>query len=274
MRVDSHQHFWKFDPVRDSWITPEMQAIRRDFYPADLAPLLRQSDIDGCVAVQADQSEAETDFLIRLASENKFVLGVVGWVDLRASDLEQRLAHYSAIPIVKGFRHVIQGEPSGFMTDNQFIKGVRLLKKFRFTYDLLIYPHQLQESFDFIQALPNQPIVIDHLAKPYIKRGEIDQWKNDIARCASFENTWCKLSGMVTEADWQRWQPSNFHPYLDVVVEQFGIDRIIFGSDWPVCTIAAPYPTVVNLVEDYFSSFSDQEKKKVMGENAVRFYNL
>lgn len=274
MRIDSHQHFWKFDPVRDSWITPEMHAIRSDFLPEDLLPLLKQSGIDGCVAVQADQSEKETDFLITHAQANNFIRGVVGWVDFRDEQVERRLVHYSTIKAVKGFRHVIQAEPPGFMTDSRFINGVRLLKKYRFTYDLLLYPHQLKESLDFIRALPDQPMVIDHLAKPYIKRGELDEWKKDISQCASFENIRCKISGMVTEADWQHWKPSDFRPYLDVVVEQFGIDRLMFGSDWPVCTVAAPYATVVNVIETYFSSFSDQEKKKVMGENAVRFYNL
>jgi L-fuconolactonase len=274
MRLDAHQHFWKFDPLRDSWITPEMEVIRKDFLPSDLSPLLKESCIDGCVAVQADQTEAETHFLVHHARQNEFIKGVVGWVDLKSDQLSEHLTNFASIPQIKGFRHIVQAEPPGFLVEKKFLAGVHQLEAHGFTYDLLVYPHQLEEAFSFIRQLPHQPIVIDHLAKPYIKNGEIAVWKQQLAACASFENVWCKLSGLVTEADWKNWKPHELTPYLEVALECFGPNRLMFGSDWPVCLVAASYQRVVSNIEDFIAALSSEEKRNIMGENAVRFYNL
>lgn len=273
--IDAHQHFWQFNPVRDSWITDEMSVIQRDFFPGDLKPVLQQNGFDGCVAVQASQSEEETDFLISLANENDFIKGVVGWVDLQANDIEERLAKYKSIPVVKGFRHVLQGEPQrDLMLKPEFKRGIAASQKQGFTYDILIFPDQVNFSGELVASFPEQKFVIDHIAKPYIKRKEIDGWKRDMEKIAKHENVYCKISGMVTEADWKAWKKEDFKPYLDVVVEAFGTDRILFGSDWPVCLVAASYEKMLAIVKDYFASFSQDEQDQFFGLNAIRFYNL
>ena len=274
MTIDSHQHFWIFDPVKDSWITPEMEAIRRDFLPADLKPVLDANGIDGCVAVQADQTDAETEFLLHLAAADDFIKGVVGWIDLRSDNLYDRLEAYSQFEQLKGFRHIIQGQPAGFLLQPDFIQGVEQLSAFDFTYDILIYPDQLSEAFEFAKQLPKVRFVLDHMAKPLIKNGEIESWAKDIKKLSELSNVSCKVSGMVTEADWVNWQKSDFRPYLDVVFEAFGTKRLLFGSDWPVCLVAAQYADMKAIVTDYIASFSKNEQADVMGNNAVRFYNL
>jgi len=275
MRVDAHQHFWQFDPVRDSWITDDMRVIQKDFMPSDLEPVLNEIGFDGCVAVQADQTEEQTNFLVRLAEQNPFIKGVVGWVDLQAENITERLEHFSQYKIIKGFRHVLQGEPQrDLMLSPAFVRGTKALKEFDFTYDILIFPDQLIYSKNLAAQFPEQKFVIDHLAKPSIKKKEIKEWTLDIESIAKLPNVYCKLSGMVTEADWKAWRKDDFRPYMDVIVENFGVDRILFGSDWPVCLVAASYKEVVNIVQDYFSSFSADEQAKVFGGNAVSFYNL
>ena len=275
MRVDAHQHFWKFDPVRDSWITDEMSVIQKDFMPADLQPLLGENGFDACVAVQADQSEEQTGFLVELAADNSFIKGVVGWVDLQAENISERLDHFSQYKIIKGFRHVLQGEPKrDLMLSPKFINGIAALKRFDFTYDILIFPDQLIYSKNLVAQFPEQKFVIDHLAKPYIRKKEIKEWTLDMEAIAKHPNVWCKVSGMVTEADWKEWSKEDFKPYLDVVVNAFGADKIMFGSDWPVCQVAASYKEVVDIVKDYFSSFSESEQQKIFGGNAAAFYNL
>lgn len=275
MKIDAHQHFWQFDAVRDTWITENMTAIQRDFGPDDLQPLLEQNGFDGCVAVQADQTEQETDYLLDLAAQHPFIQGVVGWVDFRASNLRQRLDHYAQIPALKGFRHVVQSEPDElFMLRTEFQDGIRTLGEYKLTYDILIYPNHLGVAREFVSRFPAQKFVLDHLAKPYIKQGVIDQWKLDIQALAQHENVFCKVSGLVTEAGPEHRQRDDFRPYLDTVVEAFGVDRLLFGSDWPVCLLAAPYDEVVGLVAGYFDAFSNDEKAKIWGGNAVAFYNL
>lgn len=274
MTIDSHQHFWTFDPVRDSWITPEMEVIQRDFLPEDLIPVLETNGIDGCVAVQADQSNSETEFLLQLAEANEVIKGVVGWVDLRSPELYDKLEVYSQFELLKGFRHVVQGEPDGFLSQPEFLRGVGQLAAFDFTYDILVYPHQLKEVYDFAKKLPGVRFVLDHLAKPYIKRGELEPWKNDLKLLAQLPNVSCKVSGMVTEADWAKWNKSDFVPYLDVAFEVFGTKRLLFGSDWPVCLVAAEYASMKEILTDYLNSFSVTERKDVMGGNAIKFYNL
>ncbi|MDO7846177.1 amidohydrolase family protein [Hymenobacter sp. M29] len=274
-RIDSHQHFWQFDVERDAWITPDMAAIRRDFLPGDLAPVLQQHGLDGCVAVQASQSEAETDWLLSLAAEHDFIKGVVGWVDLRAENVAERLAHYAQFEKLKGFRHVLQGETDrALMLRPEFQRGLAALATHGFAYDLLVLPDQLGYAAELAQAFSNQPFVLDHLAKPLIKAGELEPWRRDIQALAAHENVLCKVSGMVTEADWQHWQPADFRPYLDVVFEAFGPGRVMFGSDWPVCNVAGGYGRMHALVADYLAQFSPAEQAGFWGDNAARFYKL
>ena len=275
MTIDAHQHFWQFDPVRDAWITEEMNVIRRDFLPADLAPLLKAAGIDGCVAVQADQSEAETQFLVDCAKGSDIVKAVVGWVDLRSPDVAERLAFWAGEPLVKGFRHIVQGEPDDkFLLREDFNNGIAALKKHGFTYDVLVFPHQLPAVEQFVEQHPEQPLVIDHLAKPYIKKKEIGDWTKHIRRIARSPHVHCKLSGMVTEADLQNWKEADFRPYLDTVLEAFGPERLMYGSDWPVCLLAADYARQKSIVDNFISALSASEQQRIMGNNAAAFYNI
>ncbi len=274
MLLDAHQHFWQFDPVRDAWITEDMAVLRRDFLPADLAPVLYQNGLDGCVAVQADQSETETRFLLDLAQQNTFIRAVVGWADLSAPDICARLEYWKQFPRLRGFRHILQGEKPEFMLRPEFMRGIRELGRQGFTYDILVFPRHLPALRRFLKNFENQPFIIDHLAKPYIRRGLIAQWRRDIRALAKHSNLCCKVSGLVTEADWQGWQAADFRPYLDVVFEAFGSRRVVYGSDWPVCLLAADYEAQKNVVEDYVHTFSDAEKAAFWGENGARFYGL
>jgi L-fuconolactonase len=274
-KIDAHQHFWQFDPVRDSWITDDMKVIQKDFLPDDLAPLLQEKGFDGCITVQSDQSEAENEFQLANAARHDFIKGVVGWVDLQSDNLAERLDHYASFKKLKGFRHVLQGEAQrDFMLRPDFLRGIGLLKNYGFTYDILIYPDQLSYTADFVSRFPDQLFVIDHLAKPYIKSGEIAQWKKELQLMAKFDNVYCKVSGMVTEADWHNWKAADFAPYLDIVAQSFGMNRLMFGSDWPVCTVAATYGQNVELVEAYFSNFTHTELVALFGGNAAKFYHL
>ncbi|MEC7619111.1 MAG: amidohydrolase family protein, partial [Bacteroidota bacterium] len=268
MRIDSHQHFWKFDPVRHAWIDSSMQNIAKDFLPKDLKPLLETNLMDGCIAVQADQSEIETQFLLRLAEENSFIKGVVGWVDLSAEDLSKRLEVFSKNPLFKGVRHVLQAEKEGFMLKDQFLRGISELKNFNLTYDILIYPNQLEEARLLIEKNPDQPFVLDHLAKPYIKQQKIKNWASDIKELAKYKNVYCKLSGMVTEADWNHWQFENFKKYLSVAFDTFGSDRLMFGSDWPVCLLAGSYEHVVKIIDLFIENLEQEDINKRRGGSA------
>jgi L-fuconolactonase len=275
MKIDAHQHFWQFDPIRDAWITEgSMSIIRKDFMPEDLSPILSKNGFDGCIAVQTDQSEAETLFLLDLAHNNDFIKGVVGWVDLKAHNLEKRLDEFSQFPKLRGFRHILQGEKPEFMLNSRFIEGVRLLGKKGFTYDILVYPKHLEAVRQFLKHFDNQLFALDHIAKPYIKKGLIKQWAKDMKAIARQENVHCKISGMVTEANWQNWKEADFITYLDVVFEAFGADRIMYGSDWPVCLVAASYEKQLAVVENYVSKYANTEGVKIMGENAKRFYTF
>jgi L-fuconolactonase len=275
MRVDSHQHFWHYDPIRDAWITDEMAVLKRDFLPSDLLAELRANGIDACVAVQADQSENETRFLLDLAEKHREIAGVVGWVNLADPQLEERLAYLSQFRKLCGFRHIVQAEPNDrFVLREDFLRGVGLLARYGFTYDILIYARHLPVANEFVQHFPEQKFVIDHLAKPQIKAREIDAWASGIRAAAKHPNVWCKLSGMVTEADWKHWKPEDFRPYLDVVFESFGIDRLMFGSDWPVCLVGGSYAQVKQIIDDYTQSLSTSDKDNIFGGNATRFYGL
>jgi len=274
MKIDAHQHFWRYDPQRDSWITPQMAILRRDFLPADLAGDLRSSGMQASIAVQADQSEAETLFLSQLAERHSEIAGVVGWVDLRSPELRDRLEYFSRFPKLVGFRHIAQSEPDDrFLLREDFLRGVALLSEFGFSYDILIYPKHLPAAVEFARRLPGQKVVLDHMAKPLIKSGEIREWTAQIKTMAELSNVHCKVSGLVTEAEWKKWKPAEFKPYLDVVFEAFGTRRLMFGSDWPVCLLSGNYASVKGLVENYMSDFSHADREAVFGLNAQRFYH-
>jgi L-fuconolactonase len=275
LRIDSHQHFWKYDPVRYDWIDDSMSVIQKDFLPEDLAPILEANDFDGCITVQSHQSEQENEFQLANADKHSFIKGVVGWIDLQSPTIEERLDYYQQFEKLKGFRHILQGESQrDFMLRPDFLKGISLLKKYGYTYDVLILPDQLKYTAEFVSLFPDQRFVIDHIAKPNIKQKELNSWQKDIEAVSKFENVYCKVSGMVTEADWQNWQPADFNNYLEVVTNSFGTKRLIYGSDWPVCKIAADYGQVVDIVKNYFSAFSQTEQQAFFGGNAIEFYNI
>jgi L-fuconolactonase len=275
MRIDSHQHFWLYDPGRDGWITDEMAVLKRDFLPKDLIPQLHANGIDQCIAVQADQSEKETLFLLELAENHPEIAGVVGWVNFSAENIEERLEYFSRFPKLRGFRHILQAERDDrFMMRKEFLRGISRLAGHHFTYDILIYARHLPVADEFVRGFPEQKFVVDHLAKPRIKARELQPWSRHIRRLASNLNVYCKLSGMVVEGDWSQWTPNDFRPYLDAVFAAFGVDRVMFGSDWPVCLVAGRYAQVKQILEDYTRSLPSTDKEKIFGLNAARFYGL
>ncbi len=275
MKIDSHQHFWRYDPARHGWITDAMAVLKRDFLPADLNRELQASGIDGSIAVQADQSADETLFLLDLAKQHSTIAGVVGWVDLCADNLPERLESLSCHDKLCGFRHVVQDEPDDrFMLRKSFVRGIAALQEFDFTYDVLVYPRQLPAALKLVAKFPEQPFVIDHIAKPPIKSGETITWCRHMREIAAARNVFCKLSGMITEADWGHWREEHFRPYFDVVFEAFTLDRLMFGSDWPVCLLAGTYGQVKRLIDNYVQNLSTSEKENIFGLNAARFYGL
>ena len=272
--IDTHQHFWNYEAQKQDWINEDMQAIRKDFLPADLAPILKENNIEGCIAVQADQTDTETQILIRESHQNSFIKGVVGWINLKDKEIEEKLEEYSNENTLKGFRHIIQAEPNGFMLDTSFQKGLSALVKYNYTYDLLIYETQLAEANTLIKKLPELPIVIDHIAKPNIKKGESENWKKEIKAIAEYPNVYCKISGMATEAQWNTWTMDTLKPYIDTVVEAFGTNRIMFGSDWPVCLVASSYEKWLKGLQNYFNTFSINEQEDFFANNAIKFYKI
>jgi L-fuconolactonase len=275
MNIDSHQHFWQYDPRRDAWITDDMAVLKRDFLPNDLLPELAKNGVDASIAVQADQSERETLFLLECAAHCPEIAGVVGWVDLRAPNLRERLTFFSQFKKLRGFRHIVQAEPDErFLLRDDFCRGVHCLREFGFTYDILIYPKQLPAACEFADRLPEHPFVIDHLAKPLIRDRRVGQWREQMRRIAAHPNVYCKLSGIITEADWRNWSADDCRPYLDVVFEAFGPDRLMFGSDWPVCLLAGTYRRVKGLIDDYTRTLPAADREKIFGLNAVKFYRL
>lgn len=275
MIIDSHQHFWKYEPVKHSWIDDEMAVIRRDFLPEDLKTVYTENGIDGCVAVQADQTLEETDFLLNLAAENDFVKGVVGWADLRDENIDATLEKYFSNKKLKGWRHVVQGEADhNFLIRSEFERGISFLEKYDYTYDILVFPHQLGSVLEFVKHFPHQKFVIDHIAKPYIKDGFYDGWAVIMKEIAKQKNVYCKLSGMITEADYNNWTAEHLHPYMYLVLESFGVDRLMYGSDWPVCLVAGNYSEVKATVVDFIKTLSTTEQNAIMGQNAIEFYSL
>ncbi len=274
-KIDAHQHFWKYNLQDFTWITSDMHVIQKDFLPEDLLPVYKQNNIDGCIAVQVNQTEEENFFLLNLAEHFSFIKGIVGWVDLQTDNIEERLTHFFQHKKIKGFRYILQGEENrALMLETKFINGIRQLKNFGFTYDILIFPDQLNYALELVRLCNDQLFVIDHLAKPLIKQSEIESWKKSMQQFKTLENVYCKISGMVTEADWKLWSKETFKPYIDVIIETFGINRIMFGSDWPVCLVAAEYHQTLEIVRDYFATFSVNEQALFFGGNAEKFYNL
>ena len=275
MRIDAHQHFWIYEPREYDWIDDRLASLRRDFLPADLKPELARFGFEGSIAVQARQSLEDTRWLLELADRAPFIVGVVGWVDLCSTHVRRDLERFAKHPKFRGVRHVVQSEPDDrFLLRPDFQRGVSALAEFELTYDILIYPRHLQAAIEFARQYPRQRFVLDHLAKPLIASGEIAAWEQDIRELARNENVVCKVSGLVTEADWKNWEPEQFRPYLDVVFEAFGPRRLMIGSDWPVCTVAATYERAVDVVMDYLQQFSEGDREAVLGGTAVRFWRL
>jgi len=275
MIIDSHQHFWNYEPEKHLWINDEMSVIRRDFLSDDLQKVFAENGVDACVAVQADQTTEETNFLISIAENNNFIKGVVGWVNLRSESIEEDLLKYKKYDVVKGFRHVVQGEQDhNFMLRPEFLRGIELLGKYDLCYDILIFPHQLGAALELVKKFPNQKFVIDHIAKPYIKDGFFEGWAVMMREIAKHQNVYCKISGMITEAGYKTWTTEQVHPYMKLVLESFGAGRVMYGSDWPVCLVAGNYSMVKALVTDFISDLSQEQQNAIMGGNAAKFYNL
>ena len=274
MAIDTHVHFWKYDKVRDAWITDNMKILKQDYLPEHLSLTAKRNEIAGCVAVQADQSELETHFLVELAKTHPFIKGVVGWVDLQAANLAERLDYFSQYPIIKGWRHIAQAEANDFLSGEKIQRGIAALGPRGYSYDILIYHYQLKSAIDLVNKVPDQPFMLDHCAKPDIKNKSIGEWTDGIKQLAKNAQVYCKLSGLLTEAAWKEWKPADFYPYFDVVFDAFGVDRLVFGSDWPVILLSGIYVQWKSLLEKYMENFAIEDKEKVFETNAIRFYHL
>ena len=275
MRIDSHQHFWHYSPTEHTWMSDSMSAIRRNFLPEDLQPLLANLSFSGCIAVQARQSLEETRWLLELADRFSLIKGVVGWLDLCSPELPSQLEQFANHPKLVGVRHVVQDEPDDeFVLRPDFRRGIAQLQEFDLTYDLLLFPKHLPAAVRLVEEFPDQPFVLDHIAKPFIAQSLISPWQEDIQQLAQFPNVSCKLSGMVTEAKWQQWQPEDYRPYLDTVVEAFGSDRLMIGSDWPVCLLSSDYASTMQLVIEYIQQFPEEAQAAILGGNCARFYGI
>lgn len=273
MPIDAHQHFWQYDPAEYPWISDALAPLKQDFLPGDLAPHLSAAGLTHSVAVQARQSLVETEWLLQLAHQTESICAVVGWVDLQSPDVGSQLQRFAAEPKFAGVRHVAQDEPDDrFLVRPQFLQGIAQLAEFGLTYDILIYPRQLPAAIELVSRFPDQPFVLDHLAKPQVRDRQWQPWADQMRQLAALPNVMCKVSGMVTEADWHAWTPDDFAPYLDLVFDAFGTERLMFGSDWPVCRVAADYAQVVSLVRDAVRQRDPSAEPLVFGENCERFY--
>jgi L-fuconolactonase len=275
MKIDTHQHFWKYHPVKDAWITDDMAVLQQDYFPEQVWPLMKACGVAGCVAVQADQSEDETLYLLECAERFPFIQGVVGWIDFKDPKIQKRLYHFAQFPKLKGFRHIVQAEPNEqFLLEPEFCNGIAALAPYNFTYDILIYSKHIPAAVSFAKKFPEQNFILDHLAKPNIREGEFETWKQEIEGFRDLKHVSCKLVGLTTEADWKHWKLEEFTRYLDVVVSVFGVDRLMFGTDWPVCLVGASYQQTCEILEHYMRSWPAEDQEKVWSLNAKRIYNL
>jgi L-fuconolactonase len=273
MRIDAHQHFWKYDPRDYAWIDESMAGIRKDFLPVDLETLLKAEGFDGCIAVQARQSLDENRFLLDLARPSAFVRGVVGWVDLKKSDVELDLADFAGDPKAVGIRHIAQAEPDDrFLAHDDFVHGVRKLAAFDLTYDILVYPRQLPAAIELVAKGPDVRFVLDHCGKPEIRNAQWEPWATQIRELAKAPNVSCKISGLVTEANWAAWTKETLKPYVDHVVACFGAERCMLGSDWPVCLVAGEYARVMGAQRELVTQVAGSGALDVMGKCAERVY--
>ena len=275
MKIDSHHHFWKYDPHTYSWMNEKMEVLKVDYQPIDLKKEIEEAGIDGVVSVQADQSLRETDDLLEHAKTNDFILGVVGWFPLADSNVKDLFDKYSNNQLLKGIRHVIQDEPDdNFILGEQFNRGVSLIKDYNWVYDILIYERQLGPSIQFVDRHPEQIFVLDHIAKPRIGESVIEPWKAQMYEMSKRENVSCKLSGIATEAKWNEWKKEDLIPYMEIALDAFGPGRVMFGSDWPVAKLAVEYGPWVEICRDFISSLSDNEKSLIEGRVALEIYGL
>lgn len=274
-KIDVHQHFWNYNPVEYDWMSESMDSLKRDFLPRDLKKDRSGTGYESSITVQARQTREETDWLLKLAEESTDILGVVGWLDLCSPDIPDTLSQYSNNPMLKGLRHVLQNEEDDdFMLRPDFLNGISHLESAGLLYELLISPKHLKNTIRLVEMFPGQRFVLDHIAKPQIKDGIINEWADLLSELASFENVSCKVSGLVTEADWKSWKPTNFYPYLDAVWNSFGKNRIMIGSDWPVCNLAATFAQTVCLAEGYFEKYGLDVLRKVTAGNSSLIYHL
>lgn len=277
MKIDAHQHFWAYDPAEYGWIDDSMKVIRRDFLPADLAAVAAQTGVSGTVAVQARQTLAETDWLLQLADANPALIrGVVGWAPLRekGARIDATLDAYASRPALKGLRHVLQGEPDAYMADASFNAAIARLPARGLSYDLLVFARQLPAAVAFVDRHPDLAIVLDHIAKPVVQGPPPAAWAADLRELARRERVFCKFSGVVTEVPGWRWTPELLRPYFEVALDAFGPSRLMFGSDWPVCQVAADYAAWHRFVEDCVAPLSPDERAAILGGNAAKFYRL
>jgi len=275
MRIDAHQHFWLYNDRDYGWLDESCEPIKRDFMPDDLKPHLESLGFEGSIAVQARQTLEETEWLLSLADQHASILGVVGWLDLCSDQIDEQLERYAAHPKLRGVRHIVQDEPDDeFVLRADFQRGISRLKDYGLTYDLLLFPRHLKPAIQLVERFPKQPFVLDHIAKPDIAGGVIAGWKEAIYELADHPNVCCKLSGMVTEASRGHWQAEDFRPYLDVVFDAFGVQRLMIGSDWPVCLVNGDYPSVMGIVIDYVKALPPADQEAVLGGNCARFYGV
>jgi L-fuconolactonase len=272
--IDAHHHLWHYSAIEYEWIDDRMAALRRDFLPADFLRELNSTGIDGAVTVQAQQTLEETQWLLELAATHKEILGVVGWAPIASPHFEKSLNALTINPNLVGLRHVVQAEPPGFLDNEDFNRGIRAMRGTGLAYDILIVEHQLPEAIRFVDRHPQQVFVLDHIAKPKIAAGELEPWSTQIRELSKRSNVCCKISGMVTEDSWSNWSLASLRPYLDTVVDAFGAHRLLAGSDWPVCLVAADYKQWWQLLRGYFASFSADERGDIFGATAARIYDL
>lgn len=275
MRIDAHQHFWRYQPQAYGWISDRMDVLQRDFLPGDLLPLLQQQRIDGCIAVQARQSLDETQSLLAMADANPFIRGVVGWLPLTSPVLAEVLAPLQDRPALRGVRHLVQDEPdpAAWLQQPALAGGMELIQSRGYVYELLVTHRHLAEATTFASRYDDHWLVLDHLGKPDIARGAA-HWARQIAPLAALPHVACKLSGLVTEAPGFRWTPTLLRPFIDAALEAFGPDRLLAGSDWPVCLLAGEYAQVTELCEHALTALSDAERAAILGGNACRLYGL